>query len=340
MKSKDSPRILIFNVNWLGDVLFSTPFIRAIRKKYPDSFIACAIPPRCREILELNPYIDEIIIYDEIGAHSSMWGRLRFISELKKRRFEIAFLLHRSFTRSLLIYLAGIKNRIGYHEKKRPILLTKIITAPDSMVHKIDYFLNVAKEIGISDYTREYDFFIGDEHEKKVKSLLSLKGIKEGDRFVVINPGGNWDPKRWPKENFAKLADRLIADYNIKVVISGAKKDKKLAEEIEALMQKDVINLCGETDLKQLGALLKRANLVVSSDTGPMHIAVSVNAPTIALFGPTSPELTGPCGRGQFSVIRKAEECSVPCYDLSCTDNSCMRLINVDDVMVEAGKLL
>jgi ADP-heptose:LPS heptosyltransferase len=115
-----------------------------------------------------------------------------------------------------------------------------------------------------------------------------------------------------------------------------------LAEEIIALTNRTdrMANLCGTTNLKQLGALFKKAALVVANDTGPMHIAVAMQAPTIALFGPTSPQLTGPRGKGRYTVIWKAKDCAVPCYDLSCTDNRCMKYITVEDVMVEAKKLL
>ncbi|PIU41769.1 MAG: lipopolysaccharide heptosyltransferase II [Candidatus Omnitrophica bacterium CG07_land_8_20_14_0_80_42_15] len=335
-----SKRIFIFNVNWLGDVLFSTALLRALRTAYPDSFIACAIPPRCREILELNPDLDEIIIYDEKLAHSSVLGKLRFVSELKKRKFDTAFLLHRSLTRALITYLAGIRERIGYHTKKRAFFLTKAIEPDKGEVHRADYFLGLAKAMGIKDATRSYRFFIKEDDRGYIKKLLAAKGIKENDRVAVINAGGNWEPKRWPKENFVELADDLIKEFGLKIIISGEAKDEGLGEFIVSLMKKDAVILCGETNLKQLAALMERANLVVSGDTGPMHIAAAMGAPTIALFGPTSPRVTGPRNSGKFAVIWKIEKCKVPCYDLSCTDNECMKRIKVADVMAEARKML
>ena len=107
-------RILIVNVNWVGDVLFSTPFIRAVREANPDAYIACLLHPRCTQMLESNPRLNEIIIYDEEGIHKSLLGKWRLIKELKGKKFDAAFLLHRSFTKALITYLAGIKERIGY----------------------------------------------------------------------------------------------------------------------------------------------------------------------------------------------------------------------------------
>jgi len=333
-------RILIVNVNWIGDVLFSTPLIRAVRKAYPSSFIACAIPPRCRQVLELNPNIDEIILYDEKGTHRSFIAKLRFILALKTRRFDTAILLHRSFTRALMAYLAGIPRRIGYYTGKRATLLTNGIGPPSEEMHKVDYFLNIASELSIKDCGKQYEFFISESERAYIKDLLRSSTIGDGDFLTVVNPGGNWLAKRWPKENFAELSDRLIEEFGAKVVISGAAKDRTLAEEIaSAMKKKGAFVFCGKTDLKQLAALFERADLLVSNDTGPTHIAAAMETPLVALFGPTSPRLTGPRGRGKISVLWKAEECMVPCYDLSCAYNRCMRLITVDEVMEAAREL-
>ena len=121
-------RVLIFNVNWVGDVLFSTATIRNIRRNYPDSFIACVIPSRCYPVLKGNPHLDEVIIFDEDDRHKATLEKLKFVKYLKDKKFDIAFLLHRSFSRTLICRLAGIPERIGHYTKKRAFLLTKKIT--------------------------------------------------------------------------------------------------------------------------------------------------------------------------------------------------------------------
>ena len=123
-------------------------------------------------------------------------------------------------------------------------------------------------------------------------------------------------------------------------MISGAKKDITLAEEIRSAMKNKPVISCGKTNLKELGALLERASLVVANDSGPMHLAVAMGTKTIALFGPTSPKLTGPYGKGSYRIISKNEECDIPCYDVTCTDNRCMALITVEDVFKEAENML
>jgi len=333
-------RILIINVNWLGDVLFSTPFIRAVRERYPDSFIACLLHPRCRDILEGNPRIDEIIIYDEDGGHKGLLGKMRLIRSLRQRRFDTAFILHRSFTKALIACLAGIKERIGYPTKNRSFILTRAIEEPADVTHKVEYFLNLAKASGIEVNDPSYEFFIGDTDRKCVAQLLAANGVCEKDLLTVICPGGNWDPKRWPASNFARLADILINRFGAKVVIAGANKDIGLAEMIRGVMKNGPIILCGKTTLKGLGALLERADLVIANDTGPMHMAVAMKTRVIALFGPTSAKITGPYGKGDYRVICRQEICKIPCYRIDCGFNRCMDAISVEDVVTEAETML
>jgi lipopolysaccharide heptosyltransferase II len=333
-------RILVVNVNWVGDVIFSTPFIKAVREAYPDAYIACLIHPRCKEMLEDNPRLDELIAYDEEGEHAGLLGKARLVMELRKKRFDTAFILHRSFTKALLTRLAGIEERIGYATKNRAFVLTKAVEIPDEDIHKVEYFLGLARAAGIAPKDNSYEFFVGDKEKKAVREFLAKSGISENDRLVVICPGGNWDPKRWPKDKFAKLSDLLIERFGVKVVIAGAKKDINLAADIKKRMNNPAVIACGTTTLKELGALLGRAALVIANDTGPMHMAVAVGAKTIALFGPTSPKLTGPYGKGEYEVISRYEKCDIPCYDVACKDYKCMNSIKVEEVLEASDQML
>ena len=335
-----SKRILIVNVNWVGDVLFSTPFIRAVREANPDAYIACLLHPRCSQMLEANPRLNEIIIYDEEGVHKSLFGKWQLIKELKAKKFDTAFLLHRSFTKALITYLAGIGERIGYPTKNRGGILTKTIEEPSEELHKVEYFLNIARASGIEVKDPSYEFFIQDADRKFIGELLRKEGVADKDFLVVLCPAGNWDPKRWPRENFARLGDELAEKFAARIVLSSAQKDAGLVKEIASVMSTVPIVSAGRTDLKQLAALLERANLVVANDTGPMHMAVAVGAKTIALFGPTSPRLTGPYGKGDYKAIFKNDECEVPCYDFTCKDFTCMKVIQVEDVINQASEML
>ncbi|MFH0764442.1 MAG: lipopolysaccharide heptosyltransferase II [Candidatus Omnitrophota bacterium] len=333
-----SERILIINVNWIGDVLFSTPFIRAVREAHPDGYIACLLHPRCREMLEDNPRLNEIIVYDEEGAHKNLAGKIKLIARLRKKNFDTAFLLHRSFTKALVANLMGAKKIIGYPTKKRAILLTSPVEEPQEETHKVEYFLNIARSAGIRPGSVSYEFFVKDSDRIFAEKLLRSNGIDAKDKVVVLCPGGNWDPKRWPKENFAHLADELAGEFGVKTVISGTVREAGLAEEIAGMMKHAPVIICGKTTLKQLAAVFEKASLVIANDTGTMHLAVAMKARTIALFGPTSPKITGPYGEGNYNVIFKNAACDVPCYDMACTDNRCMAAITVQDVFKKAGE--
>jgi lipopolysaccharide heptosyltransferase II len=333
-------KILIVEVNWIGDILFTTPFIRAVREANPGSHIACLVHPRCREMLESNPRIDEIIVYDEEGAHKGLAGKASLVLALGAKKFDAAFLLHRSFTKALIAYLAGIRERVGYPTKKRAWLLTRSVEEPEGPAHKVEYFLDIARAAGISARDISYEFFASDADRGHVARLLAGSGIGEPGSFAVICPGGNWGPKRWAPESFAALGDRLAERHGLKVVLAAAEKDARLAREVAGMMRSGPVVAAGRTTLGQLGALLERAAIVVAGDTGPMHMAVAMKARTIALFGPTDPAITGPYGAGNYRVMRGATDCEVPCYDVTCKDNRCMRGISVEEVAKVAEEML
>jgi len=334
-------RILIVNVNWLGDVIFSTPFIRTLKKNNPDSFIVCLVVTRCKQILEDNPYLDKVIVYDEKSLHSGIIGKLMLVNEIKKYNFQSVYLLHRSLTRTIICFLAGIKERIGYSTKKRSLLLTHKIPCLDGSIHRAKFFLNVAESMGMETDGFSYDFSISDDIESQLDEILSKKTIKLDKGFIVISPGANWDLKRWPYDKFAKLSDRLIQELGFKVIITGANKDIKLANLVKDNMKEPIDILCGYLDLKQFGALLKRSSLLIANDSGPLHIARAVKTPVVGLYGPTSCEITGPIGQGKYKVIiGKSLDCKIPCYDLNCDDIKCMKSISTEEVFKACQEML
>lgn len=334
-------RILIFNVNWLGDVLFSTATIRNVRRNYPESYIACVIPSRCYPILKGNPHLDEVIIFDEKDRHRSMLAKLNFINLLRSKKFDTVFLLHRSFSRALICRLAGIGQRIGHNTKKRSFLLTQKISLPkkDSL-HRIDFYLHVIEKAGLRVEDRYLDFILAPEEEKYVEDFLSRNSVNKDDFVVALNPGGNWMPKRWPKEYWAELADKLISRMKARVIITGSISDLPLASQIKEKMAEKPLLACGVFNIKHLGALAKRADLFITADTGPMHIANAVGAKKIiAIFGPTAKEITGPYPDTNVVILQKNTGCLIPCYKVKCQDNRCMKAVAPEDVFAQIQKI-
>jgi len=331
MKAK---RILIFNVNWLGDVILSIPGIRAVRENFPDSFIAVVIPQRCREVLEGCPYLDEVIYFDERITHRGFWKKVQFIFVLRKKRFDTSFLIHRSLTRTLICYLAGIKDRVGYDSRKRGWLLTKKINPlPRDRMHRADYYLGIFEGAGLKISSKIYEFFLNDSHRASIQNKLKEAGLKENERFAVLHPGANEPIRRWPVEHFVSLAKRIHKDFGWRVVISGSDRDLPLGRKIEEMSALQIINLCAQTSLKELAALFEKAKLVVCGDTGPMHIASAMGTFVICLFGTASAKITSPRGKGKYIIIQKDVDCVIPCRKLDCADNRCMKAITVEDVI-------
>lgn len=340
MKNATSKRILIFNVNWIGDVLFSTAVIRNLRYRFPGSFIACAIPPRCLPVLEANPYLDEIIVFDEKGMHKGIVGKISFIAGLRSRRFDTVYLLHRSFSRALIAFLSSIPERIGYYTRKRGWLLTRKSRPPDIFaVHRAEYYLGLLRQSGIPVRDDHLDFPVSKEHREKARSALS-GFCREGDFLIGVNPGGNWLPKRWPSGNFAELVQRLVREFPAKVIITGGPEDAALAGKIKGQLGERVLSLCGQSGLKEFGALCGLLDVFITADSGPLHIACACGARNvIALFGPTDPRLTGPLRKENVIILQKPAGCGIPCYRVDCPDNRCMKAISVDEVVEQVSRV-
>jgi heptosyltransferase-2 len=201
-------------------------------------------------------------------------------------------------------------------------------------MHRVDYYLNLIAKAGLRVEDRFCEFYFQEEDASFAGRFLARQGVKEGDFLVGINAGGNWEPKRWPKERWAALADFLIRELKAKVMITGGPEDKQLAEEIRALMSEKPLIASGALNLKQFAALCPRLDLFISADTGPLHIAGAAGAKqVIALFGPTSPDITGPVPLRNTVILRKDSGCKIPCYAADCRDNRCMKAITPEDVI-------
>jgi lipopolysaccharide heptosyltransferase II len=334
----DNARVLIIEVNWIGDILFSTP---AIRVRYPGAYIAALVIPRGKLLLLGNNYLDEVMVLDEEGRHRGFRGKLRLLRDLAKRNFTVAYVLRPSLTRTIWLFMAGIKKRVGFDKKGR-FFLTERVPMPEGMDwHRADIYYYLVSRDKIPPEERRCDFFVASADRVFVDKFLEKNAIgSPGKKMVVLHVGGNWDLKRWPQSHFAALIDALGARYDVAIIITGLFLDYPLAKEIISMAGYKAFNACGQTNLKQLGVLFQKCDLVISADSGPLHIAMAMNARTISLFGPTSVEMTGPIGHGPHSVLRPRElACKVPCYDTECPDNRCMKAITVEQVLEEIERL-
>ncbi len=345
MKNLKNDRILIIQTAFLGDVVLTIPLIMALRRTLPKSHLAVLVTPQVKEILSDNPAIDEIIIFDKKDKERS-WGALgHLVRKVKARHFDVAILPHRSFKSSLLAFLAQIPVRIGFNKSEGNVLLTrKVSYRRGPHIHEIDRNLDLLSPLGIQD--RQVEFYLN-PGRPAINYTLGMLGkfqIYATDLVIGLNPGSVWPTKRYPAEKFAAVADRLIKELNAKIIIIGGAADKEAAARVTAGMNESVINLAGQTTLKQLTALTKRLNLLITNDSGAMHIAVAQQVPVVAIFGPTTADLGFyPYGE-QDIVVEKDLPCR-PCGKHGgnrCSKNNfaCMKLITVSDVFNAVKKRL
>ncbi|MBF0484231.1 MAG: lipopolysaccharide heptosyltransferase II [Candidatus Omnitrophica bacterium] len=325
--------ILVVNVNWLGDVIFSTPVFRALKEKYPQAKISCMAVPRVCEVLRYVPFVDEVIEFDEDGIKWRVWQWINFIGILRAKKFDGVFLLHGSKTRAVLAKFAGIPVRVGYERKGRGRYLTHAFEPSPSNTHRSDVYLNVIRKFGVEVKDGRNMLTVPLEGKMQVLGLLKNAGIDSEKPFVVVHVCGNWDLKLWTEHNFTLLIERLMTKYGAQVVIPGGQNDLPRINRIIAPLKIKPAVLADKTNLKELIVLLSMAETVISSDSGPLHVANSVGTKVIGIFGPTRPEITGPRGIGKYICLQQNVGCNIsPCYFLDCKDNVCVKSISVEDV--------
>ena len=337
-------RILVVMPNWFGEVLFATPFLRALRQARPEGLISVLGVIRGEEVLANNPDFDEFLVFDDEGLHRTLSGKRALMRLLRSRRFDAAFLLRKSLTRTLLVTLAGIPHRIGFDNPKSGWLLTQRIKAPPEPTHKAHGYLHLLNgSLGISPPPpTSYGYYVTDPERLEARRLLQEQGLAEGQAFLVLHPGANWPHKRWPPERFAELAARVSQQRHEVIAITGGPDDEPLAQSIARRLEPPPIFLVGRTTLRGLAAVLEQGRLVVSNDTGVLHIACALRRPVVALYGPTSPAITGPLGDPARTVVLHHPDCcpSVPCYRPHHPGRPGMAAISVDEVFEAARRLL
>ncbi len=339
-----SKKILIVRLDRMGDVVLSTPVIKAIRGAYPESHIAMMVRTYSRDIVEGNPYLSEVIIYDKNGTHKGLIGNLRFIRELRNKKFDTVVVLHPTNRTHLILRLSGIPDRIGY-DKKLGFLLTKKIphTKQFGMKHEIAYNLDVLKYIGIEPKDSKLYMPVNSISERKITKLLTANGVNNSDLLVAINPGASCASKRWGIEKFAKAANGLVEKYGAKIIIISGDVDKHFGDGLALLIKNNCINLSGKTSIADTASVLRRVKLFISNDSGPVHVSCAIGTPVIAIFGRgdrgLSPKRWGPSGRSDI-VLHKDAGCDI-CYAHNCrTGFKCLDSITPQEVLDAADQIL
>lgn len=346
MSLRDCDNILVRGVNWIGDAVMTMPALRALRLANRSSRIALLVKPWVAPLFEKDPNIDEIMLYSD--EYQGISGRIKLSKKLRRQGFCAALLLQNAFDAAFITTLAGIPERIGYGRDARGFLLTKAIRVDGltKSLHHIDYYLNLLSKAGLPAAKALPWIYL--QIEERLGARDMLKDLKRP--VVAINPGAAYgSSKRWHPERFAEVAMKVIGDLGGSVLILGGPSEAPIAVEIckvlngslsDALYSEHVLSVAGKTNLRELAALISECDLLVTNDSGPMHIGYAVGTPLVAVFGSTSSDHTGPVGEGN-RVVRKDTECA-PCYERTCRrgDLKCMDLITIDEVFDSVKSLI
>ena len=343
--------ILIVRTDRIGDVLLTTPAIAALREKHLDAKISILVTPQTRDIVDGNPYLDEVLIDDRKGAHRGFLGFLKLVWCLRKKRFDLAVIYHTKKRTNLLCFLAGIPNRAGYHNNKFGFLLTHKIkdTRPQGNKHEAEYCLGVLEAIGL-DIPRRPDTLrltmpLKKESDEWVEGILRDNDILPSEQLIAVHPGASCISKRWSAANFAEVINRLAEDHSTRIFLIGGHENQEITRTIKDRLEakNSVIDLTAQTTISQLASLFKRCQLLISNDSGPVHVAVAVETPVISIFGRNqaglSPFRWRPLG-GKDIVLHKEVGCEI-CLAHNCIiDFECLKAIGVDEVLRAVKPLL
>lgn len=332
--------ILIVKLSAIGDVIHALPVASAIKKGCPDAKITWIVEQPAYDLLTNNPNIDEIIIFDK-KRYKSLVGLLKNGGELSRKlrghSFDLALDLQGLFKSAAIALLSGANKRFVYcNARELSHLISQKVCGEYSEGHVIDRYLDVVRHLGIKVGKPHFDVINTAEEQKECLEIIAKAGLDVSHQHVILAPGTNWSTKCWPTKHYARLAE-LLNGNGIGCAVVGGKGDNTLAEEIIQNTSARIANLTGKTSLKQLAYIIRRSSAFVGGDTGPMHLAVAVGTPVVALFGPTDPKRNGPYGEGHMVLTAEAD--CVRCWQRKC-DKKCMDTIMPEKVFAAVNETL
>lgn len=338
--------ILIVRTDRIGDVVLTVPAIKALREAYPKAGISILVAPATRDLVDGNVCLDEVIVDDRKNEHKGLIGFLKLIKLIHQRHFDCAIVLHTKKRTNLTCFLAGIPVRIGYKNNKFGFLLNRPVVDIRHLGehHEAEYCLDVLKELGIESDDLSLYLPVSEEALQWVDQFRREQGIGENDRLIAIHPGASDPAKRWPEQRFAQLIDILTDRHSAKIVIIGTSDVHDIAQKISSLSNSDVIDMTGKTTVGQLAGLLTRCDLLVSNDSGPVHIAAGVGTSVVSIFTRNQPGINPqrwrPLGEQSKVVsVKPSQSRDISFKKAQTMDTQYMELITTDEVLEAVDSL-
>ncbi|MBI2094338.1 MAG: lipopolysaccharide heptosyltransferase II [Candidatus Omnitrophica bacterium] len=331
-------RLLLIRLDRLGDVVLSIPTIEMLRRYFPHVFLAIMVRPACKDVVENHPALNELLLYDKEGTDGTWLGTVRFAKKLRRFQFDMALVLHPSSRSHWIPWLARIPIRIGFN-RKSPWLLTHRLPheKQEGQKHEALYTLGTLRIFGITPIENPPPpvIILQPAAIRRVKTLLQEAGLKTQESLIAIHPSASCISKRWMPERFAQVADWLVQNDGAKVCLIAGAEDRSLADAVARLMRQPSLNLAGKLTVAELAALLTQCRLLLSNDSGPVHVAAAVGIPVVDIFGRNqqglSPKRWGPLGKGHV-VLHKEVGC-ITCLAHRCDiEFLCLTALTADEV--------
>jgi 3-deoxy-D-manno-octulosonic-acid transferase/heptosyltransferase-1 len=354
----ETREILIVKLSSIGDVVHTLPSLEALHRLYPQARITWLVEEEAAQLIQDHPLLSRVIVskrkrWVKQFRSPVLWLTtireiIQFANQLRSVNYDLVIDFQGLLKSGLLVFVCRGKRKIGYDKSremsylflneryppgfKEQHALEKNLTLVKSLGGPYDESALLFKEKSVgSIVTREKDSL-------KIDVFLKSHDIVGAKSLVALHTGARWETKQWNAKKFARLSDQLITDYNAQIVFTGQKQDEPVIANIISLMKQGAVNASGKTTLKELAYLFKCSQLVITTDSGPMHIAASMGTPVIALFGPTAPWRTGPYAKSA-TIVRSNLYCS-PCFKKKCNHISCMKDISVENVLEAADSVL
>lgn len=345
---KDIKKILVIKLRHIGDVLLSVPVFRALRETFSNAYISAIVNSGTEEVLTGNPLIDEVIVFNrnikEKNAIQKYIEELSFLKAIRGKSFDMTVDLTGGDRAAIISLISGARYRLGWKSNKgftgKKYVYTHL-SEPDSREHMVLQNLHIIRRWGITTDNLKVDFFIPDDARLFVKEVFKKNNISENDRIIHVHPTARWLFKCWKDEYMAEIIEWLLDSRATVIVTSSSdKREMEKAENILSLISSQsrvhssrLINLCGKTTIKQLGAISAASDLFVGVDSAPMHIATAVGTSVVAIFAMTDEVQWGPWDKGH-TVVKEFLEC-MPCQKGKCDGilpRKCMEAIKPDAV--------
>lgn len=341
--------ILIVKLSAIGDVIHTLPALVSFRRSYPDAHISWLVEEAGAELLQGHEAVDRVVVWRRRQFQNDFkhfhWGRAAglfgaVLKQVRDRRYDMVIDFQALMKSAMWVFLSKGKRKVGFgrgmeHSEGSYLVLNERIPPVSMEVHALDRGLIMLERIGVPHETVSYQFPHDARAAAEVDDFLAKSAVPKQTPLVVIHPMARWQTKLWFNDRFASLADALH-EQGIQTVLSGSAGDAGILDDIAGRMKSRCLRFDGRGGLRHLAALCRRANVVVSTDTGPMHLAAAVGTPVVALFGPTAPNRTGP--HGELHQVIEAQVSCRPCFKRRCESTvveqyGCMKRIEVSRVV-------